>query len=54
MTSVVAAPSRTDLAAAFAQAMRILEAAPRVRRVVTEDSLDRVMDDIERDLAVRV
>ncbi len=51
MTGVVSAPSRRDLVPAFERAVRILQAAPNVRRVVQEDQFDEFANDIERDLA---
>lgn len=50
-TGVVAGPERADLAVAFQQAKSILRRAPHVRKIVGEDNLDQVMDEIESDLA---
>lgn len=50
-TGIVAPPQRADLGVAFERATAILRGAPSVRYIVTEEKLDDVLADIERDLA---
>ena len=51
LTGIVAPPDDQELLPAYDEALGILNAAPRVRRLYTMDEIDQVVEQIQRDIA---